>query len=472
MKSLRFKITLYFIGLIVFINLIFTIGMNNFIDDYYYGKKIEAMNQIVRDLDKMYEVTQSEDEALMNIEYLSYHFDGKISIVDRSTKLVIFNSKDYQYARGNIIKEINYHDNTAYVYETAYPVEGARWLIYIDELENDKLAILQVSVVAIDEALAVIQSFFNYLMMVGIVAALVLAFVLARNISSPIMQLQQVANGIGSLKFNVKYKGKRNDEIGKLGNNLNKISDTLENTIEDLQIELEKGKNVDRMRRRFVAQVSHELQTPISVISSYVEALNDGIVEEDEIDTYYKIIEDESSKMSKIVKDLLQLSQLESGTLNFKKERIELIPYLEYVLQKYQQIAHQKALDYSHDFHGLDDIYIVGDSLRLEQGITNILTNAFKHSDEYVTVDLTRRDNTLMLIIENSGESIDSNDLIHVFDSFYKGRSNKKVEGTGLGLSIASKIFDRHQMKYRVYNKTNSVVFELLFITEDTDEKR
>ncbi len=468
MKSLRFKITMYFLGLIVFINLIFTIGMNNFVDDYYYGKKIESMNEIIGDINKMYDICQSEDEALANIDYLGYNFDGKISIYDRNTKFVVYDSKKFQYTSGKIIEEITYKDNSAYVYETSYPVEGARWLIYIEELQNGKLALLQISVVAMDEAISVIQSFFNYLVIIGLAVAIVIAFVLARNISSPIKQLHKVASGIGTMKFDIKYSGTREDEIGQLGNQLNQISDTLLHTITDLQIELEKGKNIDKMRRRFVAQVSHELQTPISIISSYMEALTDGIVEENEIEGYYQIIEDESSKMSKIVKDLLQLSQLESGTLKFVVEPLDIIPFMESILIKYQQLAFQKNIILKYDFHGLNSVMINADKLRLEQGITNILTNAFKHSNDYVIVDLTRFGNKLMLNIENSGDIIDIIDLQHIFESFYKGRTDKKIEGTGLGLSIASKIFEKHDIKYSVYNKKDGVVFELIIDASTT----
>ncbi len=294
--------------LILLMGLVFIVGMNRFIDGYYYGKKIETMNRIISDIDKMYKVSSSEDEALMNIEYMGYHFEGKISIFDRNTKKVIFDSKRYQYTEGIILQELSHGEHTAYIYETEYPVKGARWLIYIDQLENGKIAVLQIPVVAIDEAISVLNVFFNYLMMVALTIAVILAFILSKNISSPICQLRKVADSIEKLDFDVKYEGKRADEIGQLGTRLNQISDTLQKNICDLHRELEKEKNIDRMRRRFVAQVSHELQTPITIISSYMEALSDGIVEEEEIPGYYKVIEDESEKMSKIIKDLLQLS--------------------------------------------------------------------------------------------------------------------------------------------------------------------
>ncbi len=465
MKSLRVKITMYFIGLILLMLIVFMVGMDNLIDDYYYSKKIEAMDLVVDDINKRYEISNSEDEALMYIEYLGYHFEGKISIFDQSTKLIIFNSKGYEYTRGKIIEEISYHGHTAYVYETAYPVEGTRWLMYIEELENGKIALLQVSVFAIDEAINVVQSFFKYLMAVVFVAAMILAMILARSISAPVKQLHQVAESIGDLSFKVKYHGKREDEIGRLGSRLNQIGDTLEKNIHDLNKELEKGRNIDKMRRRFVATVSHELQTPISIISSYIEALSDDILEEDEIGTYYEVIEEESNKMSTIVKDLLQLSQLESDNVKFKSEVIDFKLFMKKILDKYEPMAKSRNVEFYFDFSGFENsdcLCIKGDALKLEQGITNILNNGLKHSNGYLRVDLTQVDNKIILCIENSGDLIESQDLDHIFDSFYKGKTKKKVEGTGLGLSIASRIFDKHRIRYRAYNKSESVVFELV----------
>lgn len=455
--------------LILLMGLVFIVGMNRFIDGYYYGKKIETMNRIISDIDKMYKVSSSEDEALMNIEYMGYHFEGKISIFDRNTKKVIFDSKRYQYTEGIILQELSHGEHTAYIYETEYPVKGARWLIYIDQLENGKIAVLQIPVVAIDEAISVLNVFFNYLMMVALTIAVILAFILSKNISSPICQLRKVADSIEKLDFDVKYEGKRADEIGQLGTRLNQISDTLQKNICDLHRELEKEKNIDRMRRRFVAQVSHELQTPITIISSYMEALSDGIVEEEEIPGYYKVIEDESEKMSKIIKDLLQLSQLEAGTFHFKMESFDLVELLRRILDRYQIMAEQKGIEFRSDLATIQTMEFYGDPLRLEQGVTNILSNGLKHSDGYLAVDLTEEIDRIILSIENSGEMIDNHDLDHIFESFYKGKTSLKKEGTGLGLSIASKIFNRHNIVYKVSNTEQGVVFQMIF---NRDESR
>jgi signal transduction histidine kinase len=198
-----------------------------------------------------------------------------------------------------------------------------------------------------------------------------------------------------------------------------------------------------------------------------MEALSDGIVDEGEISDYYKVIEDERIKMSKIIKDLLQLSQLESDTMKFKMEKFEFTGYLSNILSRYKHIAAQRKIDFNYQVNTQEDLFIYGDELRMEQGITNLLSNAFKHSDNYVYVDLSEIKGKIILSIENSGEIIDQDDLNHIFESFYKGKNSLKKEGTGLGLSIASRIFVKHNFDLRAYNKNHAVIFELILNNRD-----
>lgn len=466
MKSIRLRIFSYYMILVAMIAIVFSLGVNSFIDGYYYGKKIQTMSGVVADVEKMYVISQSEDEALRNIEYLGYLFEGKISIYDKNTNMILYANRKFQYTEGVILEEITYRNSTAYVYETAYPVEGARWLIYFEQLENDKIAMLQIPIVAIDEAIQIIRDFFNILLFMAFAIAIMLSLVLSRNLTRPIKDIHKVATDIYNLQFHHKYTGKRQDEIGQLGSQLNHISDKLEETIRDLQIELAKEQRLDRMRRRFVAQVSHELQTPIAIISSYVEALSDGIVEADETDYYFQVITDESEKMSKIIKDLLQLSQLEANTLSFHMEQLELKSYLRELMVRYQLVVEKKELQlHFHDQCEEENIYILADPLRLEQGISNIISNSIKHSKLLINVCLTREQGRIILSIENDGEKIRDEDLPNIFESFYKGRSRTIKEGTGLGLAIAAHIFQKHQMEYEIKNSRDGVIF-ILRITE------
>lgn len=462
MKSIRLRILIYFISFILMIGVVFVVGIN-IIDSFYYGKKVETMTMVIDDINKVYEVTATEDEAIMNIEYLGFLFEGKIGIYDSNTNMVIFENKQFHYARGNIISEFKYKDKKAFVYETSYPIDGARWLIHVDQLDNGRFAIVQIPVVAIDQAIVLFQSFFSWILLFGIGLAVFLAIFLSRSLTRPIHQLQKVASNIEALKFDCYYEGDRQDEIGTLGNQLNHISKTLEKTIDDLQEELKKRYNIDKMRRRFVAQVSHELQTPISIIGSYTEALIDGIVEDDEIDSYYQILQDETDKMSTMIKDLLELSQLEAETIKFKKEAINLGTFLDSIVNVWKPVFERDGKKVIYRKSLPDECIIQGDAFKLEQAIRNIMKNAFNYSAGFISITLTESDELIILSIENDGDPIDSHDLPHIFESFYKGK-NKQVKGsgTGLGLSIAARIFEHHNMDVTARNSHNGVVFDIM----------
>jgi signal transduction histidine kinase len=419
------------------------------------------MKEVANSIDTIYNTSDSEDEALNRIEYLGYIFEGKIQILDTSTNKIVFENKRLQYSEGVIIKEIVYKDQVGLVYETSFPVEGARWLIFIDHLESDKYAALQIPIIAIEDTISTLQAFLNILLMITTVVAVILSIILSTNITRPIKELHRVARNIGNLKFDDYYKGLRQDELGELGQELNSISNKLENTINDLYVEIQKEKNTDLMRRRFVAQVSHELQTPISIISSYTEALMDGIVEEDEMLEYYQVIEEEANKMSHIIRDLLELSQLEANTLSFDFNEIHLRPFLSTLIERYRRVIESKNLRFSYTDECTRDVVIQGDALRLEQAITNILNNAIKNSDDLITVDVYNEQEVTKITIINSGEPIQANDLTHLFESFYKGKSRNKSIGTGLGLAIASQIFDKHHIAYNVDNLEHGVCFTI-----------
>lgn len=226
-----------------------------------------------------------------------------------------------------------------------------------------------------------------------------------------------------------------------------------------MQVELKKEKDLDQLRRRFVAQVSHELKTPISVITSYLDALVDGMIEDKEVEDAYHLLLDESDKMSQIISDLLDLSQLESGQMKVKKEGLHLDKLVEKIVHKHQQIIKKQGLVL--DIIALDPLVVNGDQLRLEQAIGNLFSNAIKHAATCIEVNLKQEDTGFSLHIINNGHLIEERDLDHIWESFYKGR-NPEIQGTGLGLAIASHIFDLHKMTYEARNHMDTRKVEFI----------
>jgi len=291
--------------------------------------------------------------------------------------------------------------------------------------------------------------------------SLIFAYFFARGISKPIVNLNRISKEMGNLNFAEKYKGHRKDEIGQLGETLNRISDELESTINKLQAELNKERTLEKMRQRFTAQVSHEIQTPLAVIKSYAEALEDKILEseEEEID-YFITIQKEADKISEIASDLMDLAQIESGAYTLKKEKIPGLEVLAAVVERFKQTYPNKNIRLE---NGCDSELMVNmDRKRMEQVFYNLLNNAIKHvvpADGVIEFTSERQSEEWVVTVYNPGNPIPENEIDQIWEYFYKAETDKK--GTGLGLAIVKGIVLCHGGQVAVQNREKGVWFEV-----------
>ncbi len=326
--------------------------------------------------------------------------------------------------------------------------------VYGERYDNGILTVIQIPIETIDEAVGILKEIIKYMMIAALFLGAIGAFILSKNMTKPLVELNRIASEMGRLNFSRKYIDNREDEIGQLGNALNKMADTLQNTILQLQEELKKEKTLDILRKQFVTQVSHEMQTPLTVIQGYVEALEDGLAYTEEDKKYhYEVINDEISKMTKIIRDLLDLSQLESGTFKIKKEQFDINGLIKKVCDKYSEIAKQKQISFVHN-EVKKEIFINGDQLRLEQVLTNFIKNAFEHTPKNgeIQIDTKIRGGQIIVKVRNTGESILAEDLPYVWESFYKAKNKHESTGTGLGLAISKHILSLHNAQYGAEN--------------------
>ncbi len=468
MKSLKIRVLLSFVAAFAVLALIFSLGLNTYIESRYYQQKIDKMIQTGSQIRMQLQMVGSDSEIKESLDYLGYQFEGRITLLDITADraLILYKDQRYVYNQGTTVREIRYGDQTAVVIRTNYPVANSLWLGYLSQMDETRFAWLEIPVITIDETLEVFRAYIWKGLALGFLLSLAVAYWLARSITDPVVKLNQLAQKIGRLEFDATYEGRRADEIGQLGATLNEITLILKKTICDLTAELAKKQQLEKLRKRFTAQVSHELQTPISVISSYTEALNDGLANPLEQAEYYGIILDECQKMSKVVKELLDLSGLESGLITYKKEEIDLAGLVRELLKKQEWIVKAEDKEITAQ---LAPVLLCGDAFRLEQAISNILSNSIRHAAHRICLKLTRTATEAYLTLRNDGALIEPADLPYIWDSFYKGKAKKN--GTGLGLAIASEIFKAQQVKYRVYNDdiSKEVVYELIFpLKEDS----
>ena len=221
--------------------------------------------------------------------------------------------------------------------------QGTEWLSYLTQTDDGNLILGRISYASMDSAVAVVQQFLLWFGVAVAAAFILFAFFFSRSMSRPLKRLNAIAFEMGELNFSMRYDEKRRDEIGQLGSTLNALTTKLENTITQLKGELSKEKTLEKMRTQFTAQVSHELQTPLSVIKGYAEALADNIYETKEAAGVYSILVNEAQKISDMVSDLLDLSQMEAGAYVIKKQTFDLAALLRRIYERYSTLPNEKA---------------------------------------------------------------------------------------------------------------------------------
>jgi len=245
------------------------------------------------------------------------------------------------------------------------------------------------------------------------------------------------------------------DEIGRLGRQFNAMTESLAKARTAIETS-------DHQRRRLLADVSHELATPLTSVRGFAETLLNPAVPltDDERTEYLSTILSESQRMDFLVKDLFELSRLESGATAFVTEPIDIVALTQCSLDRYRHRAATSNIACSLDTSSTE-IWVEGDGHRLEQVVDNLLLNVFRHADKAGKLAITflaHEDDDkpfVTLSIADSGPGFREEDLPLLFDRFFRGDPSRTGEGTGLGLAIVREIIKKHGGKIRAMNGAN-----------------
>lgn len=304
--------------------------------------------------------------------------------------------------------------------------------------------------------------------LVAIIAGIVV-WLLTGRIIRPITELTEVSQKMTELDFQTKYTSGGKDEIGVLGRNFNLMSEELERAISELksanlelQKDLEKKEQIDEMRKDFLSNVSHELKTPLALIQGYAEGLQDNINEDEESRQFYcEVIVDEAAKMNTMVKKLLTLNQLEFGNEQVELERFDLTALLKGVLEASRLVIEQKGVTVK--MHQKEPLYVWGDEFKVEEIITNYISNALNHAagEKILSIRCHSEDGIVKTSVFNTGEQIPEADIDKIWIKFYKvdRARTREYGGSGIGLSIVKAICDSLGQKCGVENYSNGVEF-------------
>ena len=347
----------------------------------------------------------------------------------------------------------------------------SEYLVLLGTLKNGNNLYMRAAVESIRESASITNQFFVMVSTGAIILSVILIIVLSKGISHPIHALSDIARRMTQLDFDAKYIPVRHvsREIDELGNSMNELSETLEETISELktanvslQQDIEKKEQIDEMRKEFLSNVSHELKTPLALIQGYAEGLKECINDDAESrDFYCDVIMDESEKMNHMVKQLLTLNQLEFGNDTVEMTRFDITELIDGVIQSASIMAAQKQVNI--EFYREGPVYVWGDEFKVEEVITNFLTNAMNHAagEKKITIRFQKHDHLVRMSVFNTGDPIPEEDLDKIWVKFYKVDKARTREygGSGIGLSIVKAIMDSFHQKCGAVNHPDGVEF-------------
>ena len=489
-KSIKIRVAVSYIG-IMCLSLIAMLLVNTlFLEKFYLSKKTDSLK-------KAFEMVNSTD----NYAYLKYDTDFlqfceeknlSIIVVDHKTSNQIYayaRDADKLYAEAQFGFLDSFSRGNHSVLETTdnYVVEKKTddretmdSVNMVGNLDNGNPFLINTPAQSLKDSAIISNIFFLYIGVLTILVSSVIIWFMTRHITRPLQELSSLSQEMANLNFEAKYHSAGQDEISVLGNNLNKMSEALENTISELktannelQKDIEKKEQIDEMRKEFLSNVSHELKTPIALIQGYAEGLQECINDDPESREFYcDVIIDEAGKMNNMVKKLLTLNQLEFGNDKVSMERFDLTEVIRGVVQSAQLLAGQKEAELT--FSQEAPIYVWGDEFKVEEVVTNYVSNALNHVDyeKKIEVKAQKEGNIVRVSVFNTGDIIPKEDLGKVWIKFYKVDKARTREygGSGIGLSIVKAIMDSMHQKCGVKNYENGVEFWFELSCADAEE--
>ena len=278
----------------------------------------------------------------------------------------------------------------------------------------------------------VIKTFF-LASLICLIVGFAAMWILTRQMVKPLQQMSAAAKrfAVGDFSYRVKVHG--NDELSDLGNAFNDMANALD--------------KLENSRRSFVANVSHELKTPMTSIAGFIDGILDGTIPKSKQDYYLKIVSDEVRRLSRLVVAMLNMSKIESGDFEMKPKNYNISDQIIHILLTFEQKIEKKNIE----IRGLENLEphkVHADTDMIYQVIYNLFDNAVKFTNEngYIEVNVTEHNAYVEISIKNSGEGINADELSRVFERFYKVDKSRSLDakGAGLGLYLVKMMVEMH----------------------------
>ena len=477
LKGIRFNTWLYFLGFSISMLLILGFLLVVLIKPYYRNDRINMIDNISNTIEETLIKNEADEKAVdnaarmvmgNNVCALIYNENGKeVYSSDSLGQLCMFNreltindekiviEKEPQKIIGKL-KEKRLFSNTY-----TSDLTDTDMILYGKQIKSNLAnyyLLINTPIEPVESYVDFILNQYLYIAIIIVAIALVVSFVLANRISSPIVKMKNEANKLAEGDYNASFKSDSFSEINDLANTLDDAT--------------EKLSKVNELRKDLVANVSHDIKTPLTMIKAYAEMIKDISGDDPEKrEEHLNVILKEADYLDKLVTDMQELSKLQSGNIELNKSNFDLLECAEEVSSLLGHLMNEKRITL---VKNLTSVTVYADEIKISQVIYNFLSNAIKHSfrDSKVEMTIIDSEDSVRFEVKDYGEGIKEKDLPYIWDRYYKIDKNfdRSIESTGLGLAIVKAILETHKASYGVISKEGEGSMFYFELSKDYEE--
>lgn len=455
-SSIASKLRRYFIGFAILMLATLWIFQGYFLDSFYRYTKSNKITKLAHKIEASYRSGNLEDftnDAINTESHVQLINRNGIILVDTvgipTPQIQFQNAKVYQVifnalqpGQGKVI-DINAIDSATNVPKTR--------LSYALKLDDSVLLFIQTEMVPVSATVSTIQAQLIVVSVFGVLFAIFISWRLSRKVSLPMIEITEGANLIATGNYDTEINVKGYQEIESLGNTLNTMR-------QDLQ-------RVETMRNELLANVSHDLRTPLTMIQGYLELMKDFPEERSEANL--DLVITESGRLKAMIQNLLDLSRIQTGIKTLKQEIFEVDDWLEDNHVRYRELFKNRDIHFE-----IEKAKVIGDKPLLQQALDNLIQNALKHTDDQVLIKGSLNLDTYLVEVIDYGKGIGVESKDAIWDRYYTTDIDhvRDDNSYGLGLSIVKRIFESHDIDYGVkpHKEGGSVFYFVLNTQKET----
>lgn len=484
-RSFGFKLFFIFIVIILSIIMLLVLMNNIIFETFYLYSKEKTIKETYNKINELYNNSSNDQiDISAELEKIAINNGYDIVIKTNQNTNVYSSNKDFMatYGQMNELIRKSYESQGKSIYEDENMSlsrfrdnrTNISYILLTGKLDVGYSLYIRMPETSIKQSVDISNRFLYLIASFVIIIGGIIVLFISKSFSKPISQLNEIARKMSNLDFSQKYKPDNDgSEIDELGKSINSMSSKLEITINRLRennIELEKDieekSKIDEMRKSFISDVSHELKTPIALIQGYSEGLLENVNSDEENRKFYaEVILDETNKMDRLVKQLLELMKLEYGKREFNNREFNIVDLEKEVLRTSKVMIEEKQIKV---ILPKENIQVLADDFYVEQVLTNYITNAIKNIKEINGEKIIKIENSInfetnkvRIKVFNTGDNIERENLSRIWNRFYKVNESRNREdgGTGIGLALVKAIMNNYENDYGVLNKENGVEF-------------